>query len=228
MKTIITLFLIFALFFAGYSQSDLKIYGSLREVMQENDTSEKVRLNLMGPIFNYYGLGAVAGLDGEILILNGETYVTRVFDGSLATDKSTDVGAALLVMSSVDAWDTLKVDADIHSLKELEDHIESLGYEDAFPFMVLSGKSIIRWHVIRPPESGEEAKNHKDLGVKGKYQGESIILGFYSDSHQGMFTHHGEKLHMHFQSADKLYAGHVDEVMIYENDKLLIPKYLQK
>ena len=228
MKFLITIVLLAAVSGSGFSQPELKIYGSLGKIMHENDTSEKVRLNLMGPIYNHYGLGAVAGLDGEILILKGETYVTRVFNGSLATDKSTDVGAALLVLTQVDEWDTLNLEIDISSMNELGGYIEEQDYEGVFPFMVLTNEGTLEWHVIQSPDNDEEMKNHKNSALKGKYKGEALILGFFSQSHQGVFTHHDENTHMHFQSSDKLYSGHVDELHISKNDKLLIPKYLQK
>ena len=211
---------------SGFAQPDVKIFGSLRQIMHENDTSEKVRLNLMGPINNVYGLGAVSGLNGEILLLNGDTYVTRVFGRALATDKSTDVGAALLVMSEVQEWDTLALTKDIYSSKELDDYLGKLSNQKKpFAFLVLSDNSTINWHVVQTPQSSEQMQNHKELGLNGKYTGVSLMLGFFSTEHEGIFTHKGQNTHIHFQSADKLYSGHVDELILKKEDKLLMPVY---
>lgn len=219
------LILIF-LYKAGLAQPEVKNFGSLRQIMHENDTSEKVRLNLMGPLNNVYGLGAVSSLNGEILILNGETYVTRVYKNSLATDKSTDVGAALLVLSEVQEWDTLVLTRDISSLRELDKYLEALSFQNKpLPFLILSDSSIINWHVIQTPESAEQMQNHKELGLNGKYTGTSLMLGFFSTTHEGVFTHKGQNTHIHFQSDDKLYAGHVDELALKKDDKLLVPVY---
>lgn len=231
MKKMLSFIILIVISGTGYSQQDLKIYGSLQQIMHANDTSEKVRLNQMGPLFKVYGLGVVAGLDGEILILDGETYITRVWKTSLATDKSTDVGAALLVMTSVEAWDTLVIDKDLPSLKDLENYLpEEMGrdIQSAIPYLILSSHSEIRWHVVSSPANVSDMQNHKDLGISGKFKGSALVLGFYSKNHEGVFTHKGHITHMHFQSADRLYAGHVDEIMLNQGDKLLIPKYLQK
>ncbi len=230
MKKMFSIIALVAIYGTGYSQQDIKIYGSLQQIMHANDTSEKVRLNKMGPLFSIYGIGALASLDGEILILDGETYVTRVWNTSLITDKSTDVGAALLVMTSVEVWDTLVINKDLYEMKSLENYLalEIGEIESAYPFMVLSSDSEIRWHVVRTPKNASEMENHKELGIKGKFKGSALLLGFFSKKHEGVFTHKGQNTHIHFQSADKQYAGHVDQIMLKKGDKLLIPKYLQK
>ena len=213
----------------GFSQAEVQVYGSIKKIMHDNDTTEKVRLNLLGPIVNYYGLGAVAGLDGEILILNGDTYVTRVWKGFISTDKSTDVGAALLVLARVQQWDTVQVRRKLDSISELETYLDQeMKSEMAIPFMILSNDADIDWHVVSRPEDPGKPISHKELGEGGKYKGNALLLGFFSNNHEGIFTHQGQKTHIHFQSGDKLHAGHVDEIRINKGDKLLIPKYQEK
>ena len=51
------------------------------------------------------------------------------------------------------------------------------------------------------------------------------ILGFYSQNHQGLFTHHDAFTHMHVRNADGTAMGHVDYLESGNGSfTLLLPK----
>jgi len=206
---------------------DVVVYGSLRDIMHNNDYSEKVWLNLMGPLDEKYGLGAVAGLDGEILILNGDIYVSSVRDGMLVLDKSSDVGAALLIISEVSNWGEVIIDQNISSTGDLEIWIENnakaygLELTKPFPFMIKSVEGNVEWHVVQPPAEDE---SHKESSKKGKSSGVFQALGFYGNNHAGVFTHQESKTHIHFMPEDRNVSAHVDELSLSAGDVILFPK----
>ena len=50
------------------------------------------------------------------------------------------------------------------------------------------------------------------------------ILGFYSEAHKGVFTHHDSNLHMHFKTETVNLAGHVDYIFLGSNMTLKLPE----
>ena len=50
------------------------------------------------------------------------------------------------------------------------------------------------------------------------------LLGFYSDSHHAIFTHHTTNMHIHMKLKDEKIAGHVDDLKLGLNMILKLPK----
>ena len=48
------------------------------------------------------------------------------------------------------------------------------------------------------------------------------IIGFYSQKHQGVFTHHDSYLHLHLITKDGRWMGHLDRVS-FQDMQLLLP-----
>lgn len=51
----------------------------------------------------------------------------------------------------------------------------------------------------------------------------ATLVGFYSESDQGVFTHMGSKTHIHCALDEPLYTGHVDHVTIPAGTTLRFP-----
>lgn len=67
-------------------------------------------------------------------------------------------------------------------------------------------------------------EKHINAGLKGKIMNENIeIIGFYSDSHHRIFTHHTTNVHMHFKSQNDKLAGHVDTIKLGRRMILKLP-----
>lgn len=211
---------------------EVKNYGVLREIMQEQKIGANADLKDFENMPNLYALGALEGLSGEILILNGEPYNGLANQGRLVFDKSFDKKATLLVSSQVDEWEIITLKETFNNLKELQAVISAQGKAAGidvlkpFPFMIKGNFQSIDWHVINAKEA--EAQNHeayKKAGLKGSEEGtDTQILGFYSSQHEGIFTHHGSYLHLHFLSADESTMGHVDELVQNGVFELFLPK----
>ena len=52
------------------------------------------------------------------------------------------------------------------------------------------------------------------------------ILGFYSEHHQGIFTHHSSFVHMHVKAGDDKIAGHLETIELEPGARLLLPLVL--
>ena len=102
--------------------------------------------------------------------------------------------------------------------------------DEAFPFMLKGNIDSIEWHVINAKEA--IAQNHdayKAAGLKGTGQYKAAsVLGFYSNQHEGIFTHHGSYLHMHFINEEESVMGHVDALKNDGSLSLWLPKMKSK
>ncbi|GAB5527262.1 MAG: hypothetical protein Roseis2KO_51340 [Roseivirga sp.] len=212
--------------------AEVSHYGVLREIMMEQKIEANADLADLRDLPDLYALGALEGLAGEILILDSQPFNGIASQGELSFDKTFDRKATLLVSAQVPAWQELSLQLESVDLAQLQTIVRdaakqlSISTEEAVPFMIKGELKQVDWHVINAAEA--EAQNH-DAYKKAGLQGESRdikaeLLGFYSEKHEGVFTHHGSYLHIHFMNADETEMGHVDELMIDGKVVLLFPE----
>ncbi len=203
------------------------IHGSLRGIMN-NDLEEKIRLTTVPDNEHIYGLGAAADLDGEIIILNDRIYHTSVRNGQPVTTTDEDSGAALLVYTSVSSWLEEPLPDSVRKLTDLENYLERFASASPFAFRLTGIPESVAWHVISwdPADSEHSHAKHKSAGISGTTDepGEVTILGFFSNRHQGIFTHHSTSLHLHILFND--YVAHIDDLVLSQDIKLQLPDYI--
>lgn len=192
--------------------------GALRTIMS-GDLSATTSLDTLAAKDHLYALGAVAQLKGEIQIFDGAPFISSVNENEVAIDPTFSKKAALLVYAIVPSWKEIKIPAAIDTREALEAFIietaVSLKIDTSapFPFLIEGNASALSWHIIDWPEGDMEHthQKHKESGLNGVLTDKEVsILGFYSDKHKGVFTHHSTNLHMHFKTKDGLLAGHLD------------------
>jgi acetolactate decarboxylase len=49
------------------------------------------------------------------------------------------------------------------------------------------------------------------------------MLGFYSNAHHAIFTHHMTNMHIHVKTTDNKIAGHVDDLTLGKGMILKLP-----
>lgn len=206
--------------------------GALRDIMHKGDTSAKILLQSLplGP--DFYALGALEKLDGEILILGGEISLARTRENRVALEHDPDQGAALLVYATVEVWQKVGISDPIDNIRGLEERIaleaarSGLDLSEPFPFIIRGRVAKAEWHVVAESEAGspQDHQSHRDSGVSGVLAGEKVaVLGFFSTGHQGVFTHFNSRVHMHIQPQDKRLAGHLDQIRLDEGFTLSLP-----
>ncbi|MFY0603670.1 MAG: acetolactate decarboxylase [Flavobacteriaceae bacterium] len=204
--------------------------GALRTMMS-GDLSKTIDLNTLSQKKYLYALGAFEGLQGEIQIFEGVSHSSKVKDSTVAIVNEIEGSASLLVYTEVEKWVENSLfnfasKTDLESLLMNEAKKVGLDTEKPFPF-ILEGKiSELQWHVINwnPKDSVHTHKKHQESGLNGMITNESVrILGFYSNKHKAIFTHHSSNVHMHFTSKDQSLAGHVDDLKIKDSIILKLP-----
>lgn len=205
--TVITIFTT-----SGFSQSPVTVYGELRSIMRRGDLSPKVSLDTMKLDSTTVGIGVVAGLKGEILIVEGIPYVSFVKDGKVVSVQENKVHAAMLATShSRDSRDLLTID--FRSMADLEKLLEQYSKGKPFAFIIDSEEADVDYHVIDWHEGENHTfSNHKQFAIKGRLEKEPVIIvGFFSDK-PGTLTPHTSKIHLHVYHPGNGLVAHVEEI----------------
>ncbi len=219
------------------NEKDIEViyYGALKNMMHKGDLSKKVTLNELKDRSHLYALGAVENLEGEVLILDGVAHISYVDSNDsskiMMIDNSFEKNACLLVSASVKEWETINIPNSIVTYKDFEIFIEETASENGintnepFPFMIEGIAKSFDWHIIDWPEGDAEHSHEKHIhsGLYGTLENQAVeMLGFYSDKHHAIFTHHTTNMHVHVKS-DKA-IGHADDFTLGENMILKLPK----
>lgn len=166
-----------------------------------------------------YGLGTAAGLKGEIIIEDGDVYTSTVMDGKIVNKTNNVSAAALLVYTNVREWLSIDTTAAINGLEELESFIEQVARHQVldltvpFVFRIEPAASSGSFHIIDWKEGVEHTmSNHKQFAVSRSVHNTQVkLLGFYSNQHHGIFTHHSSNMHVHAKTKNKE-IGHLDNI----------------
>ncbi len=206
--------------------------GALKNMMRKGDISAQIDLTELSDQAGIYALGAVTNLKGEVLILDSKPYISYVQADSLLIDSTFDHTATLLVYSNIEQWQEVQVPTDVKSESSLEEYIENKAEElginvDApFPFRLIGTLTSMDWHVINWKDGDLEHTHEKHVqsGLHDRMQGVEVdILGFYSNRHHAIFTHHTTNMHMHVRTTDGQLVAHVDDLELGTGMKLLLP-----
>ncbi|MEY3542486.1 MAG: hypothetical protein RLZZ204_1298 [Bacteroidota bacterium] len=189
----------------------------MRDVMWKGDLTGKISTDSLNHP-NAYGLGPIEYLKGEVLLIEGQTFISKVID-SIAhqVTRVNSIKAPFFVYSKQSDLNSISVAPSELSLQSTEELIDSLYLDYDKPLLVrIDGVfQDLTIHSVDLPEgnsvsSPEEA--HKGL-TKYHYQSLSgSIVGFFSRKHKAIFTHHDSYFHAHFISDDRSVMGHVDSV----------------
>ena len=217
------------------NEVEVHYYGALKNMMHKGDLSAKVTMDELKGIKHLYALGAVENLKGEILILDGIPSVSYVEgnDSSkiMMIDNSFEKKACLLVTASVEQWESILIPNTIVTYEDFEVFVEKIASENGvntdepFPFMIEGFIKSFDWHIIDWPEGDTEHSHDKHIhsGLYGTLENQAgEMLGFYSNKHHAIFTHHTTNMHVHVKS-DKA-IGHADSFTLGENMILKLPK----
>ena len=205
-------------------QVEVDHFGNLSELMHEGKVFGRVGLDTLEKE-NLYGLGAIEGLKGELLMLNGQSYTAKADSTGLILSQTDSVKAALWVQARVLKWDTLNMSSteDLSGILEAELSPRTKG--KASPFLILARPKQLNYHVLNFQGEKPDARNHKQGSLTGGVSDQDvIILGFYAHNAEGIYTHKGSKTHLHFISESLNVCGHVDKLDLSNDSfKLLIP-----
>jgi acetolactate decarboxylase len=215
--------------FEASAQSEIVVSGALKDIMQGGDLSAKISLDTLHLSNTTYGLGVAESLEGEIVIIEGKCFRSSIEGQKVLTHQEFNTKAAMLVRTEVKDFSHNTEMPKITSIQELEERLKIEGgklyNEKPFSFLIKSRMSTVDYHIIDWREGAEHSSsNHKQFATLGTFVDEDVIIvGFYSDNHQGIFTPHSTNVHMHVYNPSKNVVGHVDGIMSTRTIKILLP-----
>ncbi len=217
----------------GPSQAPkLQTWGELRSVLRDGETQGRVELSRASAP-GLYGLGAVAGLKGEVLVVDGEVWVSR----ATASDSAGMAGpplegeqATLLALGSVEQWSAsvLPVTSDMKALElAVRTAAEAAGCDPTqpVPFVIEGIAASLDLHVLNgacpsasPPPEHEPYRASLDSA-------EVLLVGFYAEGMAGKLTHKGASSHVHVLTGGaQRVVGHVDGLRLSAGARLRVPE----
>ena len=207
--------------------------GALKNMMHKGDIAAKADLRDLENTEHLYALGALENLKGEIQIFDSKPFNTMVIDSSISFDNSLNKKATLLVYASVSKWKSIIISDSVVTYDQLERYVEQaakenqLPIDEPFPFLIEGTAKSFDWHVINWKDGDTEHSHDKHInsGRNGTIENREVeMLGFYSNSHHAIFTHHTTNMHIHVKTIDNKLAGHVDDLTLGQEMILKLPE----
>lgn len=235
MRKILNLLLV-VLILQGCKKNTEAVYGSnvtcisaMKNVMWKGELQGKVLLDTLKNKKGLYGLGPAEYLRGELLLVDGESYISTVLtDSTMHVAKSYNVKAPFFVYGNVTDWKKQNLPESINDMSDLEEVLNNEAKNITKPFIFkLKGKvKTADIHIQNLPE-GSKVSSPKEAHVgQTNYELKNEIvelIGFYSTEHKGIFTHHDTNMHIHLITASRDKMGHLDAVEI-DKMQLFLPK----
>ena len=205
--------------------------GELRAVHLEGDARPRIHLRQIEPRDGTFAIGPLAGLRGEITVIDGEAYIARADEAGEHVERGFDCDAPFLVFGWVGKWQGRPVPNDVRDVAGLELWLsgaaaaKGLRLDEPFPFKIETSTSTVEYHIIASNELGYQITSpHRDLMRFFTFDSEpATLLGVYSTTHGGVFTHHGQATHLHMVSDDGRRGGHVDELVLGSDSVTYLP-----
>ncbi|MEE4331630.1 MAG: hypothetical protein V2J10_12240, partial [Wenzhouxiangella sp.] len=201
--------------------------GSLRAV-HHGDLRGRVPLASLADWPALHAIGPLAGRGGEVTVIDGQWYLTRVEEEVMVTESVPGGEASFLVWSEVRQWqEPITVEDSIATLGELDQLIDVLAQYHGidtlrpFPFRITKAGADLTFHVLAP--STEPGAGHLDSALVQRREAEPVTLvGFFSRDHAGVFTHRGSRIHVHARLSDG-HGVHVDRLALAAPFQLELP-----
>jgi acetolactate decarboxylase len=213
------------------AQKNVQVVGMMRNVMMKGELSGTIDLDTIANKKNLYGLGPVEYLAGEIIILDGVSFVSRVItDSTLEVSTNFQTKAPFFAYANIPEWKEQILPDSVQSIQQLEAYLQQNEGDRNQPFFFrlqgLVKKAAI--HVVNlPPGSTVTSLDEAHEGQRNyTLENQKVeILGFYSTKHKAIFTHHDTLLHMHLITTDQKWMGHVDHLELSKGGlTLYLPK----
>lgn len=215
-------------------------HGKLHQVLAEGQHQGRIKLGELIQKPHCHAVGALAGLSGEVTIVDGRIVASRVAETGLplAPPKPPEQAATMIAAAYVPTWREQKIDRDI-APDEFEQFLRKsaadagLNPARPFPFTIEGALTALEMHVIngacpiRAKTLGEKLPKSQQPYRGSVKQVKAQLVGFHAEDSVGDLTCHGAAAHTHvvLQTEDgRSYTGHVESVGIKAGSVLRLPK----
>jgi alpha-acetolactate decarboxylase len=224
---------------SGAMQDQLQWAGSMREVLREGKTQARASLDYIMKSGGTYAVGALEGLEGEILILDDKPWVSQTQpDGTQRTRlvAASEFSATLFVATHVATWNESSVEQDT-SADGFEEMIiraarrAGKDINNPLPFLLAGEFTDVDLHIVNKTcpmqarQTGAAMQPYR--GSRTRTYG--IVFGIFAADSAGILTHHGSRVHAHILIlGDEPLMGHLDSIGVAAGAKIRFPREYRK
>lgn len=218
----------------------LVVFGNFMRINHSGDASGQVKLADLPASQGHWGLGALAGMAGEALLFDGRLLVSPGGDaqGTASSPRPGDE-AALFVWAQVRDWDEVVVpaamaQAEFEAFLAKESRSRGMAADRPFLFLVQGRYPQLVWHVVNGTQGhgaapggghGPHVNKHAAMQVFDRPASGGWLVGVYSGARfEGVVSHPGERLHLHYVNEALSASGHVDEYSVAGGAILKLPR----
>jgi acetolactate decarboxylase len=218
--------------------------GAQRNIFATGKAAPTVSVAEMTRCPGAWGVGAVAGLDGEITVRQGKPYVTRVRGDAFTLDHGGAHEAVFAVWTCQSQWREEPIPPEVAGYVELQAFVKAraaaagIDTGKAFPFRIGGTPAEVQWHINVDLAEGKPITRELFAKSKAGYVAKAQameIIGFYSETQQGVFISayapaikegSGQKnlIHLHLVTGDGTAAGHIDDIRLAPGMVLRLPR----
>jgi acetolactate decarboxylase len=218
--------------------------GAQKDIFTKGKAERVMSLESLAGRPGLYGIGPIEGFDGEITVLDGRPYVSKVRQGGKVVEQTHNHGAFFFVWTEQAQWQDIPIPEAVKSYVDLQNFVKSqagsagIDTSKPFPFRLYGTPAEIKWHINVDRTEGKAVTNELFVKSKEPYvtSNEPVdIIGFYSEHHGGVFVSDyapaikrdsGLKnaIHIHFVSRTDKMTGHIDNITLGSGMTLYLPK----
>lgn len=189
--------------------------GAMRNTMFNGQLAGLIDLDRLA-VPGTFGIGPLEYLRGEVLVLDGNVYISTVDgSGSMLVIKDEAVKAPFFVHQKVKQWTEVQLPDSVVDLDGLDSFLTARYADPNAPFAFrLSGPfEHVEVHIVDvplgtritgPEDAHRDNKNFQLTDATGE------AVGFFSTAHKAVFTHHDTNIHVHAITAERDWMGHVE------------------
>jgi acetolactate decarboxylase len=213
----------------AFAQNPVIVEGAMKNVMWKGQLDAVVNTDTL-PKGGLYAMGPMAYLEGEVLVWNDTLFISQVGPkGEMTVRQAPSAGMPFIAHSNIGQWVQLEIPNDVKDMAGLERFLDSLAQPtDAPYFFKIEGHAeSASVHIVNLPAGSQvtsPAEAHKGLQQYLLEDCTFRALGFYSQNHQTIFTHHDTHLHMHLMTGDNQQMGHLENLVFGKTIKLYLAK----
>jgi alpha-acetolactate decarboxylase len=217
-------------------------HGNFQRMVHSGDTAGQVTLAGLPQQPGRWGVGATAGLKGEIVQIDGRLWVSPGSDAQGRVRAPQPGEEALLFAGAmVQAWQDVPVPRDMDAAAFeafVQEQARALGLapEQPFAFRVEGRFPHLLWHVVTGEPApgakhgahgghgGGQANEGADMRLFRQAGASGQLIGVYSgQALEGVVSHPGERFHLHYADAGATVSGHVDRYSVAAGAVLKLP-----
>lgn len=215
-------------------------YGKMHEAIGQQQHQGRVQLSQLLQRPHFYGVAALAGLHGEVTILDGRATITRVAAGGQLHSSAVapEDQATLLIGAYVPSWNEHRIPVSVPP-EQFDKYISDVAAQagvllsEPFLFTVEGQFSKVRLHVINGACPLHARLRRIQLPQDRQpfeaelQQVSGTVVGVFAKDAVGSITHPATSVHMHLLFRDaasgQLVTGHVEQLGLQAEAMLRLP-----